>query len=115
GTEGVEAFPSRPLSVLALEVARRDVIDARVAKNILFGFGCRNVASPGPNDDSELSLEVDILRNRRIHDGIAGGDQRRGWLEENQRLSRYLIAQFLRVILIVPAYAYNLGRRTGNE
>src|SRR5439155_19071747 len=98
-TERVESFAAGPLSVFALQIAGGYVVHAGVAENIVLRLPGQDVpGGPRADDDSQLALIVDVFGDRRIHDRVARGDQRGGWLEEDERLGRDFIAQLLSVV-----------------
>ena len=64
--ERVERLAARPLTVAELEVARRDVVEAGVAEDVIEGVGLADATSRPADDDGELGLVVDLCRERRI-------------------------------------------------
>ena len=57
--EGIEALGSRVLHFLVLNVARRDVVDAGDAEDVVPGLRSRDPMGTPADDDRELGLVVD--------------------------------------------------------
>src|ERR1700740_2404293 len=92
--ERIEAFCASPLAVTLLQVARGDVVEACVARDIRGDIVVRTQPlAAAPDNYGQLSFEVDSLRNRRQNDRLFRGDDGGGRLEENQRLFRRFVAQ----------------------
>src|SRR5580693_1065951 len=110
----VEAFGAGPLTVFVLQIARSHIVEAGIAKNVGTRIFIRAqlVAFPA-NHNCELPFEVDTLRKLWPTDFAAGRKQGRRRFEEEQRLTRYFIAQLGSVLAIVAAYTHDLRRRTG--
>ena len=76
--EGVEGLAPHPLPVAELEVARRDVVQARVAQDMVQRYLRRDAPRRPPDDHAKLGLVVDLRGQRRIPaDLVARPDDRR--------------------------------------
>ncbi len=75
-TEGVEALGPAPLPVGLLQVAAGDVVDADVATDAPLRLLDVGIAQPRADHDADLRLELDLPRDGRQHDRIAGADER---------------------------------------
>src|SRR4051812_4099330 len=106
GTERVEAFSARPLVVLLLQVARGDVVHARVSIDVAADvFVIAQLVTALADDDAEFAFVVDALRDRGTEDDFAWSDDGRRRLAEDEQLSRHFVAEFLGVIAIVASHA----------
>ena len=76
-TERVEALATDPLAVAELEVPRRDVVQARVAEDVVEGSRHGHVPSESPDDDRELRLVVHLRRVARAPDDVGAVARRR--------------------------------------
>jgi hypothetical protein len=63
----------------------------------------------------QLGLVLDLLRLRGKADLIVRADDRRGRLEEQQRLGRHLVAQLSGVLGVVSADTHHLARQNRRE
>ena len=84
--ERVRALGPRPLVVLDLKVTRTDVVGDRVAEDHLLGVGRWHVLADAADDDRQLTLERDVIREVGPNDGITRTDDGGVRLEEDQRL-----------------------------
>ena len=76
--ERVERLAARPLAVAELDVARRHVVEARVAEDVVEGVRLRHPARGRPDDDGQLGLVVDLRRQAGVPADVrAGPDDRR--------------------------------------
>ena len=64
--EGVERLAAGPLAVPELEVARRDVVEAGVAEDVVERVGGCYPARRAPDDDGELRFVVDLAGQLRV-------------------------------------------------
>ena len=103
-------FVSVKLTVFLLQVSGRNVITASVPQNVAACLMRWDVLSPPPDDHSQLSFIVNLLRHSRVEDLIQVTNHRRRWLEENDRFSRNGQAAFNRVISVIESQGHNLGR-----
>ena len=93
---------------------QRDVVDSRVAGDVIERVGLADVARAAPDHDGELGLPVDLGRRVGGHDdGFARTDERRGRrLEEEVRTggggAAHLHLAHVRVV--VGARAQHLAR-----
>ena len=101
--ERVEGLAARPLAVAELQVARRDVVDARVAEDVVEGIADVDAAGPPADDHAELGLVVHLRCQGGIPADVGPGpDDRRRPLGEDQGRRRRLGAFLLRVVAVVP-------------
>src|SRR5690606_13493337 len=108
--ERVEALRARPLAVLLLQIACGDVADAGVAVDRIERLLALRPADRATDHDTELGLVLDALALLRQHDRLARSHDRRGRLQEQERLCRRLVAELLRVSGVVPPDADDLRR-----
>src|ERR1700739_3582273 len=86
-TKCVEAFRSRPLAIFVLQIARRHVVHARIAKNELPNVRIRRrLVTSLAYHYAEFSLVIDSLGNSGTPDRSSRREQSRSRLEKNQRL-----------------------------
>ena len=116
GAEGIERFSQKPLRVLPLEVARGDVVQNRVAVNVIRGVFGRDVRPLLADDDGELALVIDFARHVRMGiDGLFGADDgRRRFCEEDGVdgvFRRLVLFKFADVFLVIFADAENIAAR----
>ncbi len=114
-TERVETFRTCPLTIFLLQIARRDIIDARVPKDVLEGMVDGDVATSGSDHDTKFRFVVDVRAGAWQFDDVVRSDDRRGRLEEEQRFGRHVVAKFSRVRAIVSPDAHDLRGRDGSE
>ena len=104
---------SRPCDA-PLHRARGDVVDHRVPADVVAGLGERDVAAARPDDDGELELPVEGVRDAGQRDGLARPDDRRRGLDEQLRddlgLVDALAAALLDVRLEVAGHRQQLAR-----
>ena len=65
GGKGIETLGSRPLAVLALQIAGCDIIETGITKNVLFSLTGRDVFAAFSYYHSQLSLIVHLLAGRQ--------------------------------------------------
>ena len=85
--EGVEALAEVPLLMAHLHVTRGDVVDDRVAEDMVHRPRARDVAAAAPDHDRELGFVVDLARRRGAGqaDGVMRADDALGELAEDDR------------------------------
>ena len=85
--ERVDRLPEQPLLVAPLDVARRHVVEDRVAEHVLHGARRADAPPALADDDGKLGLVVDGLRHAaRDADRLAGSDHAVGHLREDDRV-----------------------------
>src|SRR5580704_6506093 len=116
GTKGVEAFGARELHFAFLEVARGDVVQATIAKQIAQRIvGVFQLRTAPANDKRKLTFVFDALRLGRQNNRLAGADDRRRWLKKNERLPGHFIAKFFGVRRIITPDAHNFSGIDGSQ
>src|SRR5207253_10612830 len=94
---GLAHLPLGPLARHELEVAGADVVDDRIAEDVVEGLLAGDVARRAPDDDAELDLPVELLAAPRPEDGLARVEDRVAPLREHRRLRRHRHARLLGV------------------
>ena len=110
GAKVSKPFGAGVLTVLFLQVARGDVVHGGQSKDVLVGAIRPHFERALLDDDAQLGLMVDAPRPERHFDGGARTDDRRGGLDEEQRLGRQRLVLLGRVILVVQTDADDLRR-----
>src|SRR6266403_3168377 len=106
GAKGVEAFAARELNIAFLYVARGDVVEAGVAKNVRQRvIGIAELRATAADYDGKLAFVLYTLRVWRENDGFVEANDGRRRLEEHERLFGDFVAQFGGVSGIVAADA----------
>src|ERR1700676_4013092 len=94
GTEGVEALPARELYIRLLNVARRDVVETRITKDVSERiFGIAQMRTAPADHNRELAFMLNALRILRKHDGLFRSDDGGGRLEKHERLFGNFVAE----------------------
>ena len=101
---------SRPLPVRSLEIARRDVIRARVTQYIVTVRARGNVLRSLAEDHRQLRLVVQFLATRNPMHVVEVTDDRCGRLEKHQRLRGRRRVSLLDVRLVIEPDADHLRR-----
>ena len=109
--EGVEPLGPRVVPDLLLQLARRHVVHARHAEDVLGSAFRRHAVRAAADDQPHLGLVVDAPDIRRQFDGLARPDDGRRGLEEEQRLGRQRLPLLGRVRLVVERHRDDLARR----
>src|SRR5580693_132988 len=116
GTKGIEAFGARELHVAFLEVARGDVVQAAVAKQIAQRLlGVFQLRTAPANDQGKLTFVFDALRLRRQNNRLARANDRRRRLKKNERLLGDVIPKFCGVRRIITPDAHNFSGIYGSQ
>jgi hypothetical protein len=98
----IERFAARPLPVAELEIARRDVVQAGVAEDVIEGVGLADSTRRPTDDDRQLRLVVDLRGQRRIPADLGPvADHRARPLAEDERGRRRVRAFLVDVITVV--------------
>ena len=85
--EGVERLSGEPLLVIALSIAGRDVVDDRVAPDVIEGAGRQDVSPALADDHRELRFVVDRRGDVRMQlNCISRTDNRARRLGEDRRV-----------------------------
>src|SRR5262245_42946718 len=63
-SESIEALAAYPLAIAELQIARTDIVDARITEDVVERFGFLDLARAPAYDDGQFGFEVDLLRNR---------------------------------------------------
>ena len=101
--ESGEALAHRPLGAGELDVAGTDIVDDRVAVDVITPCRRWNAITAFTDDEGEFSFVVGLGRVFGEHDGFAGSDDR-GWeLEENDGGGGDFHAGFFGVVAVVEA------------
>ncbi len=108
--EGVEGFAHHPLRCCHLKIACADVIEQRVAEDVLLPFLGGDVAASGSDDEREFGLVIRLRGVLGQDDGLAGSNDRRGELGEDGGDFRNFHLGFERVIAIIQTDADQFGR-----
>src|SRR5262249_45620031 len=88
---------------VALDVASRDVVECRVAENVVKRVRSTDIGPALRNDDAQLDLPVDLITDRRI-DGDVGertGDAGYRFGKDGRRADRPAARGLLGVLLVV--------------
>src|SRR3989442_8556006 len=110
GAEGVERLALEPLRVPLLEIARRHVVDHRVAEDGLEGVGAADVPAGRAEGHGRLDLVVE-LRGDRVMDHVVTRTNHRGaGLGEVDGMLGHGGAALRRVVGVVPAQAEDVAR-----
>ena len=116
GRRAVEDLARHPLRRRELQVARREVVEQRVAGDVVDRVGLGNVLGAAADDERHLGLVVDLVARRRQLDRRAVGDQRVANLAKKVGRRRRLDAGLGRVGRVVQADADDLlGVGTGGS
>ena len=98
---------------MLLPPACTDIVGHRIAAHVIKGIFLRNIAGISPDQDSEFSLEIDlghgIVADPRKTNRIGRSAERRGVLEEDDRILSDFVTKFLGMFRIVPADADDRG------
>src|SRR5205807_9464720 len=103
-----------PLAVPELQVARRHVVDDRVAEDMSSGSRARNVAAVLANDQSELDFVIHLFGRRSVPGNYIERTVHRRWrLGKKHRDLRKLrlasgLRRFLNMARVVEAKADNV-------
>ena len=109
--ERVERLTAHELLVAELEIARRNVVQARVAADVLECLRLVHAPAGAPDDDCQLGLEVDRLRQPGIPaDFRAGADHGSRELGEQNGVIGRIAAALARVLAVVHARGDDLSR-----
>jgi hypothetical protein len=108
GAGGVEALGAGPLLLALLGVAGGDVVGAGVAEDDVLDALARDLAAHAADDDGELGLVVQFVREGGVLDGVAGADHRGGGLEEGDGHLGDLVAELRGVLRVVAADGHDL-------
>ena len=109
-TERVERLAARPLAVPELEVARRDIVEAGVAEDVVERVGLADTARRPPDDHGELGLVIDLGGQLRVPADLgAVADDRAGPLAEDERGGRPVRALLVDMLAIVATDGHDLA------
>ncbi len=112
----VEALGPGPLLLAALDVTGGDVVGAGVAEDHVLDALAGHLPAHAADDDGQLGLVVQLLRERRVLDLVTRTDDRGGRLEEGERGLGHLVAQLPRVFRVVAAERHDLvGEDRGEQ
>ena len=107
--KGVKPFAARPLPILELQVAGRDIIGDRVPEDKILGLLGGYPAAGFSDHNRQLPFMFDLLGLWRQENGAAMGDDRGGGFEEDQRYFRDFCVVFRGMGSIVAAHADDLA------
>src|ERR1700730_4417400 len=111
--ESVERFGMTQMQEVAtdpLNIARRNIIHAGVAEQVLQHFAWWRIAHRALHYDGEFTLVFELLCLRRIAHRLSGPDERCRGFEKEHWDSRDRQANFLQVSMIVCSARNDLGR-----
>ena len=114
GRRAVEDLAGHPLRGRALEVAGGEVVQQRVAGDVVQGGGLGDILRPAPDHERHLGLVVDLVAGRRQRHGRAGSGEGVAELGEEGRPRWRLHSGLRRVGAVVEADADDL-LRVGNR
>src|SRR5207253_3194463 len=110
GSEGIEGFCAKPLSVGELKIPRRDIIDDRVSGDMLQSRIARNLTRPPADNNAEFGFVIDLLAHRWNHDCFFRSDDGAAVHAEQERLFWYLAFDFFDVVPVIEADSDQLLR-----
>ncbi len=113
--EGVESLAAGELRLLALHLARGDVVEARQTEHAVPRPRARHAVRAAADDERELGFMIDAPDAGGQTDRTARPDHRGRRLEEQQRLGRQRHAGFGGVVLVVQPHTDDLRRHDGRE
>jgi hypothetical protein len=108
--EGVEPLGAGETAVLLLEVAGGDVVGAGDAEDGVARLRRRGPGQAVAQHHGDLPLVLHLPALRRQHDRHVGADQRRGGLEEEERLLGHGVAELFGMLGVVAADRHDLAR-----
>ena len=113
--ERVERLAADPLPIAELEVPCRDVVETGVSKDMLEGAVRRDPARGPTDDDRELGLVIDLVREHRVPADLrAGANDRARPFGEDQRRGRRVDAFLDGMFSVVAPDGHHLaGSRDG--
>ena len=110
--KAIERFAQEPLAarLLGLPIAGRDVVTAGVSGDVFQSALAWDMPTACADDDHELRLVIDFVREPRHDDRIALRPKCRGEFAKHHGLRRRLFAGFLGVIGVVQPNANDFLR-----
>src|SRR5579859_716915 len=116
GAKSVEALAARELHIALLQIARGDVVEARVAKQIRkCVVRITQLGAAAPDNDGKFAFVFDLFGIFRENNGFFLTDDGSRRLQKNQRLFGYFVAEFGGVGCVIAADANNLRRLDGSK
>src|SRR5262249_45980039 len=108
--ERVERFGAHPLAITELQITGGDIVENRVACDVIQSALDRYVPGASSDNNGELGLVLDLAAHLRDHDRFLGADNGAGIHCEQQWQLRRLTFDFLDMILVVQADAEDFLR-----
>src|SRR5437016_952226 len=71
GAVAIDAFAFKVLFVLGLQVTGGDIVEDGITKDVVEGLFLANIFAGSADDDGQLCLPVNLLRDGGIDDNIA--------------------------------------------
>ncbi|CAK7072186.1 MAG: hypothetical protein DELT_03182 [Desulfovibrio sp.] len=112
--EGIKALTPRPLIARHLQVARRHIVQAGIAKNIVRRIPAPDFPAFPFHDKSQLCLVIQLFADVRFNNRPFRVEDRADPFGKNQRFLPQLHFDFLGMAPVIEAYRHNVPGFAGH-